>query len=530
MICCDRRLHLGLTESVCPVCLATIPAERCAEGGTVYLKKTCPEHGTTKTPVWRGLDSYLRWGEAPRAFSQPPVCATEVKRGCPHDCGLCPDHRQQSCCVLLEVTSRCDLACPVCYASAGRQGADASLAEIGGWLDTLAEQGGRVHIQLSGGEPTVRDDLPEIVALVRSRGFEFVQLNTNGVRIAREPEYLDALAKAGLDCVFLQFDGVTDDVYQRLRGAKLMRLKTLAIRNCGEAGIGVVLTPTLVPGVNAGQIGAIVDLAIQEMPAVRAVHFQPVSYFGRWLKANPDDCARKRPPHPSPLPKGRGRQAAASHHGKRIIQASPRPNGERGRMRGDFAKHSSGFGVTPPDDASRITLPEVMEALIAHSGGMIRLDDFHPGSAENPYCSFSGRFVIDAGGRLQAVAEEPRSCCGVPAKQGSEGCCGSPRPSLEVARERRYVAGQWTRPDRGSREAAGLDAFDEFLAGRTRTLGLSGMAFQDAWTLDLERLRQCHIHVVAPDRRVIPFCAYNLTDCEGRALYRPQAPIRHEKT
>jgi uncharacterized radical SAM superfamily Fe-S cluster-containing enzyme len=468
MNCCDRHLRLGLTESVCPVCLATIPAERVAEGGTVYLKKTCPEHGTVSTPVWRGLESYLRWGETPRVFSQPAVCATEVKRGCPHDCGLCPDHLQQSCCVLLEVTSRCDLACPVCYASAGRHGADASLAEIGGWLDTLAESGGRVHIQLSGGEPTVRDDLPGIVALIRARGFEFVQLNTNGVRIAREPDYLEALAKAGLDCVFLQFDGVSDDVYQRLRGAKLMRLKTRAIRNCGEAGVGVVLTPTLVPGVNAEQIGAIVDFAIQETPAVRAVHFQPVSYFGRCL--------------------------------------------------------------TPPEDASRITLPEVMEALVAYGGGTIQPGDFHPGSAENPYCSFSGRFLIDAGGRLRGAAEEQPSCCGVPAKKESAGCCGSAQPSLEVARERRYVAGQWTRPDPRIRGAAGLEAFDEFLAGRARTLGLSGMAFQDAWTLDLERLRQCHIHVVAPDRRIIPFCAYNLTGCDGRTLYRPQLPLRGEDT
>jgi 7,8-dihydro-6-hydroxymethylpterin dimethyltransferase len=466
MTCCQPRLHLGLTESVCPVCLATIPAERVAEGGTVYLKKTCPEHGTTSTPVWRGLDSYLRWGEAARTFSSPSVCATEVKRGCPHDCGLCPDHRQQSCCVLLEVTSRCDLACPVCYASAGRQGADASFDEIGGWLDTLAEAGGRVHIQLSGGEPTVRDDLPEVVELIRSRGFEFVQLNTNGVRIAREPDYLAGLAKAGLDCVFLQFDGVSDDVYQRLRGAKLMRLKTAAIRNCGAAGIGVVLTPTLVPGVNADQIGAIVDFAVQETPAVRAVHFQPVSYFGRCL--------------------------------------------------------------TPPEDASRITLPEVMEALIAHSGGTIQHEDFHPGSAENPYCSFSGRFAVGEDGALHGSAEKPPSCCGVPAKQETQACCGSAKPSQEVARARRYVAGQWTRPD-SSQDVPGLDAFDAFLAGRTRTLGLSGMAFQDAWTLDLDRLRQCHIHVVAPDRRVIPFCAYNLTDCQGRALYRPQAGSASEE-
>ena len=460
MNCCERRVFLGATESVCPICLAPAPAERYAEGDVVYLKKTCPEHGETRAPVWRGLESYLRWGAAPRANSRPTVCATETARGCPNDCGLCAEHRQQSCCVLLEVTSRCDLACPVCYASASRHGADASRAEIEGWLDALVEAGGRVHIQLSGGEPTARDDLPQIVALARARGFEFVQLNTNGVRIAREPAYLAALAEAGLDCVFLQFDGVTDAVHQRLRGAKLARLKTQAVLNCAEIGVGVVLTPTLVPGVNVGEIGAIVDFAIAEAPAVRAVHFQPVSYFGRCLAA--------------------------------------------------------------PDDASRITLPEVMEALIAYSRGTIHFEDFRPGSAENPYCSFSGRFRVDGAGRLSAMAEERVSCCGGSVEPRAA-CCGSTRPSPEVARERRYVAGQWTSPDRQGPPAAGLDAFDAFLAHQERTLGLSGMAFQDAWTLDLDRLRQCHIHVVAPDRRVIPFCAYNLTSRNGRPLYR--API-----
>jgi uncharacterized radical SAM superfamily Fe-S cluster-containing enzyme len=364
--------------------------------------------------------------------------------------------------VLLEVTSRCDLACPVCFASAGRHGADASLVEISGWLDTLVEAGGRVHIQLSGGEPTVRDDLPEIIALVRARGFDFVQLNTNGVRIAREPAYLAELAKVGLDCVFLQFDGVDDEVYRRLRGAKLMRLKTQAIRNCGEAGVGVVLVPTLVPGVNVDQIGAVVDYARAHMPTVRAAHFQPVSYFGR--------------------------------------------------------------GPSAPDAAARITLPEVMEALIAYGGGAIGLDDFHPGSAENPYCSFSGRFEIGADGRLSAVAGARDGCCGG-VEEPAPCCGGAARPSADVARERRYVAGQWKRPTGDEAATPGLDAFDVFLAARTHTLGLSGMAFQDAWTLDIERLRQCHIHVVAPDRRVIPFCAYNLTSCDGRALYRPQAAL-----
>ena len=170
-----------------------------------------------------------------------------------------------------------------------------------------------------------------------------------------------------------------------------------------------------------------------------------------------------------------------------------------------------------------------MEALIAYGRGAIGLDDFRPGSAENPYCSFSGRFNVDAEGGLHAAAEAPSACCGVPVEQAPKPCCGgATAPSPDVARERRYVAGQWTHAGGCEPEAPGLDAFDAFLATRTRTLGLSGMAFQDAWTLDVERLRQCHIHVVAPDRRIIPFCAYNLTSCDGRSLYRPQAAVREE--
>ena len=495
----DSRLVLANTESVCPDCLATVPAIRYAEGDTVYLEKTCPQHGTTSTPIWRGLKSYFLWDASPRNRSRVPKPATVVHEGCPRDCGLCPDHQQQSCCVLLEVTSRCDLACPVCFASATRKGEDISFDTIEAWLDTLMERaGGRVHIQLSGGEPTVRDDLPEIVALARRKGFSFVQVNTNGVRIAKHPDYLKALVAAGLDCVFLQFDGVTDDVHQKLRGAKLARVKLQAVEACGRAGVGVVLVPTLVPGVNTGQIGAIVEFAKAHMPTVRAVHFQPISYFGR-------------------------------------VPAPPRPE-------------------------TRFTLPEVMEALIEHEQGGIRLSDFHPGSAENPFCSFAGRFLVGKDGRLSVDRDAPVSCCGAPPEEeascccgeghveeehsccgGSKdagedhGCCGSARdlasdeaaapaadarPSADVARARRYVADQWTLAETSDDDAPGLAAFDAVLQRRAHTLGLSAMVFQDTWTLDLERLRQCHIHVMSPDQRAIPFCAHNLTDREGHSLYR----------
>lgn len=450
------RLGLGRTRSVCPTCLATIPAERYAIGDAVYLDKTCPEHGRVVVPVWRGLASYELWARSARHQARPRVTATEVEKGCPRDCGLCPDHRQQSCCVLVEVTERCDLVCPFCFASAAHQGADMPMAEIAATLDAL-RAAGKVHIQLSGGEPTVRDDLPDIVALVRRKGFDFVQLNTNGIRIGREPDYLAALAEAGLDCVFLQFDGVSDAVHRKLRGRDLMAAKEHAIDSARRAGLGVVLVPTLVPGVNVDEIGAIVEFAKSRMPTVRAVHFQPVSYFGR---------------HPE-----------------------------------------------APGDSDRITLPEVMEALIAHSGGSIRLTDFRPGSAENPFCSFSGRFAVEGDGRLVSDPEKESCCCAPTADEPAASCCAPPMQSPDVGRAQRYVAGQW----KGTEEAApveGLEAFDAFIERKSRRLSLSAMAFQDAWTLDLDRLRQCYIHVAQPDGRVIPFCAFNLTDRLGQPLYR----------
>lgn len=456
------RLSFGRTRSVCPECLKTIPAERFAIGDTIYLDKTCPWHGRTVTPIWRGLRSYEIWSRSPRAASLPVTVATDIAEGCPHDCGLCADHRQQSCCVLIEVTTRCDLVCPVCFASSGRHGVDMPIDEIGVALDRLRAGSGQVHIQLSGGEPTVRDDLPEIVALVRTKGFDFVQLNTNGIRIGREPAYLAALVAAGLDCVFLQFDGVNDGVYRQLRGRDLFAAKQLAIASARAAGVGVVLVPTLVPGINTGEIGAIVDFAKDEMPTVRAVHFQPVSYFGR----NP----------------------------------------------------------SAPGDQDRITLPEVMQALIDHAGGTISLEDFRPGSAENPFCSFSGRFTVDRAGRFHSDPESQSTCCGGDKTEGETACCGTAaRRSPEVARAQRYVAGQWTTTAEPETSAAGLEAFDAFLEQQGRRLSLSGMAFQDAWTLDLDRLRQCHIHVAQSDGRVVPFCAYNLTNAGGRSLYRERS-------
>jgi hypothetical protein len=332
-------------------------------------------------------------------------------------------------------------------------------------LGELLDAGGPFNLQLSGGEPTLRNDLPEIVALARSTGFTFVQLNTNGVRIARDKPYLHRLKEAGLDCVFLQFDGLTDEVYQQIRGKALLQVKEEVVERCAEEQLGVVLVPTLVPRINTGQIGDILRFAVEQMPTVRAVHFQPVSYFGRYPQT--------------------------------------------------------------PADHDRITLPEVMQEIELQTEGMVKMEDFHPPSAENSYCSFQGKFVVAQSGRLKSLPwQKQSSCCGTdtPLVQLGSGT------DMESKRARESVARQWAFPTKGVEPASPLSidvsSLDAFLGAQRDQLSISGMAFQDAWNLDLERLRECFIHVVSCDHRLVPLCAYNLTDREGHALYRAKSVRR----
>lgn len=459
----EHIIVLDKAESVCPECLKRITARKIKENDCVYLVKECLEHGTFRTLIWQGDPDYESWGHK-KISSAPVVCATNVEQGCPFDCGLCPDHRQQPCCVLLELTERCNLSCPVCFASAKQTPqSDPDISIIEGWYRMLLASGGPYNIQLSGGEPTVRDDLPDIIRLGHKLGFEFIQINTNGLRLAREPHFVDQLKEANLNCVFLQFDGLSDEIYRTIRGASLLDIKLAAIENCARRGIGVVLVPTLVPAVNTHHIGAIIHFAIEHMPAVRGVHFQPMSYFGRY---------------PS----------------------------------------------LPPRE--RWTIPRIIREIEGQTAGKLKIENFLPPGGENSYCSFHGNFILMTNGELR-----PWSLF-----QTAQ-CCAKPTVAAQGAKSaRNFVAKQWsaascctdnqgisTSDERGEESYQGMNtaSMDDFLQRvHTHTLSISGMAFQDAWNLELDRLRDCLIHVVSPQGTLIPFCAYNLTASDGTSLYR----------
>jgi len=448
------------THSVCPVCLRRLPARVVQDGDEVWLRRVCPEHGETVALVWRGLPAYDAWRQAGATTS---CCEPEENPACPTACGLCTGHARQSCCVLLEVTQRCDLECPVCFAAASREAPeDPSIGTIEGWYRRLLDVAPGCNVQLSGGEPTVRDDLPELIALGRSLGHGFLQLNTNGLRLAAEAGYAERLAEAGLSTVFLQFDGVDDEPYRALRGRPLAAVKQRAVLRCAEAGLGVVLVPTVARGVNLDRLGAILGFALDHASAVRGVHLQPLALLGRYA---PDDEA-----------------------------------GDR-----------------------RVTLPDAMRALVEQSGGRLSLDDFTPGDCEHALCSFSREYLRGADGALAPLGAPGDGCdCGAPGP--------SRRPVLAPTDKAAHVAARWTAPrPAADATAAGCccggppkgagDQWDAIIRGiRANTFSVSGMAFMDAWTLDLDRLRHCYLHVLAADGRVVPFCAYNLTTAGGLGL------------
>ena len=269
------------TRSFCSRCQRLCDTKVIIKNGSAYLLKNCLTHGE-ELELFEEDASYLFEKHRYDKPGNRLKADTAVVDGCPYDCGLCPDHEQHTCIGLIEVTQSCDLVCPVCYAASGT-GEHLSLDRIEAMMDFFkAREGGKPEIlQIGGGEPTSHPDIEAILGMAKRKKFKYVMLNTNGLRIAGDKEFARFLKTLtpGFE-VYLQFDGVKERVYQRLRGRKLIDIKTAAIANLGEAGVPMTLVATIVRGVNDTQIGEIVRFGMAS-DCVRGVNFQPVAYFGR---------------------------------------------------------------------------------------------------------------------------------------------------------------------------------------------------------------------------------------------------------
>ncbi|QDU87320.1 Antilisterial bacteriocin subtilosin biosynthesis protein AlbA [Pirellulimonas nuda] len=473
--------YLGATQSVCPDCLALTPAKIIERGGRVYFRKRCPTHGLREDFVC----SDARWFDRPGYTTparQPLVMATLPERGCPFDCGLCTEHEQHTCVALLEITSSCNLECPMCFAGSAPGGKHLTLEECQAAIDALVEAEGQPEVlQLSGGEPTIHPRFFEIVDYACGQPIDYVMINTNGVRLARDPAFVARLAqyKHKLE-VYLQFDSTEESAYVRLRGEPLLAVKQQAVENCAAAGLRLTLVATLQAGVNLDQVGPIVRYAAAQ-PMVSGVSFQPASYVGRHF--------------------------------------------------------------LPQELEERVTFPDVLQELARQWPEVWRGADFtplpcaHPNAHTIAYAYRAGqtitplaRFIdIDAnlgllaGGitftrpRARALIEQvmSRSCCG-------PGGCG---PSAAGPAPANGLLNILDKPTAGrSTDTIAAEFFAKAIAEDltpSDTFRVTITSFMDAYNFDVRQVMKSCVHFVLPSGHIVPFSAYNLFYRDGHVPLPP---------
>jgi hypothetical protein len=263
--------------------LALVPAKILIEDDYVYYLKRCKTHGVQKTLISTDAAYYKLCRDYIKPGDRPLNVQTRTELGCPYDCGLCPDHEQHSCLALIDVNEACNLSCPVCFADSSPQRTlHRPLAEIESMMDALvASEGEPDLLQISGGEPTIHPQILEIIAAAKRRPIRHIMLNTNGIRLAEESGFVKALAefKPGFE-IYLQFDSLDPKALKTLRGADLTRIRRQALENLEREGLSTTLVVTVKRGVNDGELGNIIDYALQ-WNCVRGITFQPIQDAGR---------------------------------------------------------------------------------------------------------------------------------------------------------------------------------------------------------------------------------------------------------
>ncbi len=311
--------------------------------------------------------------------------------------------------------------------------------------ETIKKSEGRpVATQLSGGEPTIRQDLPQIIELGSNLGFSHIEINTNGIQLAKEEKLVKTLKDAGTSCFYLQFDGFTSDVYRKIRGVDLLDLKLKTIENCRKYDFPVVLVPTIIKGVNDHQLGDIIQFAIKNLDVVRGITIQPVSHFGRYIQ---------------------GEHLSLSGVSKRIAEQT------------GFLSMYDFYPIPCPGlHCSSITMLVASDDEVVPITRLIDVETYLNGTYNKIKGAEFFDMLVNAGSGAEKAEEIVCSC------------------EIELSGAVRKI----------------LD----------HSLFITMMGFMDAYTLDLNRLSKCCIHVATPEEKLIPFCAYNLTNTKGEYLYR----------
>ncbi|MBI4877219.1 MAG: radical SAM protein [Acidobacteria bacterium] len=475
-----------ITQSMCPECSALIEAVLSEEDGKVVMEKSCPEHGFFKDVIYSDVKLYLKMEEwsfgDQRGIMNPAVTDATT---CPTDCGLCNLHLSHSGLTNLDLTNRCNLTCPVCFANANSAGYlyEPSIDQVRQMLKDLRAQqpvAGRI-VQFSGGEPTIYPYFLDALRIAKEEGFSHIQCATNGIKFT-DLEFAQKAHEAGLHTLYLQFDGVSDDIYLKTRGEALMEKKLKAIENVRKAGMKICLVPTIVKGFNDHQIGDILRLAIDNIDVLSAISFQPVAFTGR---INRHELMAKRFTQSD--------FAHAVHQQTGICDPYQ-----------DWFPLSC---VTPFSKMASALRGELTTHLSCHPHCSLGTYLFvSPKKEAVPVTRF-----VDVGAMLQEMDQLSRKAGAARIKMFSKiNAWNSLRKHFHAER---------------APEGLTFTKFLETLQGLTdkrfgrgdsekqgftyKTLMVAGMHFMDLYNYDVERVKRCVIHYAAPDGKIYPFCTYN---------------------
>lgn len=466
------------SASICPVCQRRVPMRIYEEDGVIYLEKTCPEHGKFEDVYWGDAELYKwffkNWYTAKYVGDGLENPHTEIANGCPYDCGLCPQHKTHTVLGIIDVTNRCNMTCPICFAYAGAANYvyEPSYDQIVAMIRNLRNNKPWAcnALQFSGGEPTLRNDLSDLIREAKKAGITHVEVNSNGLRLAEDIEYFRTLREAGMDTLYLQFDGLREEIYKKLRGrADLVPIKEKVVKNAREIGLkSIVLVVTLAKDVNDKDLGSIIDYAVKNKDVIRCVNIQPISMAGRARKEQMRKM-RITIPDAIKLIEEQTQGAVTRWDWRPVNWPVPVSKGMeilKSRTYPEFTMHpmcGAATFVVVEEDGSYKPITKVVD-----------VDKFAETFWEVYYMGFKGK-------KTRAKMELLKLL-----------------PLVKSGLIRSLIRNVITK---GSYEALGELMYKMVMIGI--------MHFQDVWNMDLDRVQKCAIHYATPDGKVRSFCTYN---------------------